>query len=290
LLRETDIVHAHGLKAGWVAALTPGRAPLVVTVHNLVLDEAAGRSAPLLRLLEGALPGRADALIAVSVGIAERFGDAGARMIPPAGPPPVPSRDRATVRAAHGIPAGAPLVVAVARLHPQKDLITLIDSAVLLRALVPDVRVLIVGEGPLEGALRAHIERRGVSDAVTLAGPSANAADEIAAADVVAITSIWESGPLVAAEALELARPVVSTPVGFVPELIEDGRTGRLVPTGDPVALASALADVLGDPVTAAVMGSAGRERARELLGARALVVAVAAVYDEVLARDGRSR
>ncbi len=290
LVGEVDVVHAHGLKAGWVAALTPRRAPLVVTVHNLVLDEAAGRSAAVLRLLEGALPRRVDALIAVSDGIATRFGDPPPRVVPPAGPPPVPVRDRASVRAAHDIPEGAPLVVAVARLHPQKDLASLIDAVVPLRALVPDARLVIVGEGPLAAELQAQIDRAGLGNAVTLVGPSANAADELAAADVVAISSIWESGPLVAAEALQLARPVVATPVGFVPRLIQDGRSGRLVPARDPDAMARALADVLRDPASAAVMAAAGRERALELLSPRSLVAAVAEVYEEVLAGAGRSR
>jgi glycosyltransferase involved in cell wall biosynthesis len=209
LAARADLVHAHGLKAGWLASTLRPRPPLVVSVHNLVLDEAAGRGAPFLRALEGWLPRRVDRIVAVSGEVARRF--AGARVpvdvVPPAGPPPQPRRSRAEVRRALGA-EDRPLVVTVARLHPQKGLDTLLDAASLLRG----ARLAIVGEGPLEAQLREAVRARGLEGTVLLAGPSAEAADELAAADVVAIPSRWESGPLVAVEAMLLGRPVGATP------------------------------------------------------------------------------
>jgi glycosyltransferase involved in cell wall biosynthesis len=281
-----DVVHAHGLKAGWLATLSALPCPVVVTVHNVVLDEAAGRSAAVLRALEARLPRRADAVIAVSPGIAERFaGLPGAErvtVVRPVGPPPVPSRPATKVRAELGVPDDAPLVVAVARLHPQKDLPTLLRAAALLRDRVPGVRVVVVGEGPERAALAALTAELGLGETVSLAGQSPEAADELAAADVVAVSSRWESGPLVVAEALALGRPVVSTPVGFVPELIDDGVSGRIVPVGDPRALADALGDVLADPAGAARMAAAGRAVTAEVLGPDRLVGDVVKVYETV--------
>lgn len=286
---SAHLIHAHGLKAGWIAVLARTGLPIVVTAHNLVLDESAGRSAGVLRRLEGWLPGRVDDLIAVSDGIAARFGGPSEvlQVIPPAGPEPRPSRAPAEVREALGVPAGAPLVVSVARLHPQKDLPTLIIAAEHLRATVPDIRIAVVGEGPLEATLRSMIRVHGLDGTVLLVGPTDNAADLMAAADAVVITSLWESGPLVAAEALFLERPLVSTPVGFVPKLIEDHRSGRLVEIGDASAVASAVADVLRDPAGSRAMAAEGGRRARALLGAPHLVAEVASVYDKVLARHG---
>ncbi len=281
-----DIVHAHGLKAGWLATTLRRRPPVVVTLHNVVLDEAAGRAAPLLRALEARLPGRADAVIAVSSGIAQQFagrpGAHGIVVVPPVGPPAVPTRPPDDVRAALGA-AGRPLVVVAARLHPQKGLDTLIDAAAVLRRRVPGVLVAVVGEGPLEATLRASISRAGLGDTVVLAGPSPHAVDELGAADVVAVPSRWESGPLVVAEAMQLGRPVVATPVGFVPDLIEDGRTGRIVPVGDAGALAAALAELLDRPEEAARIGAAGRARVADRLDPRRLVAAVADVYRATL-------
>ncbi len=117
---------------------------------------------------------------------------------------------------------------------------------------------------------------------VTFAGASPEAADELAAADVVAMCSLWESGPLVVAEALALGRPVVATPVGFVPEVIDDGVGGRIVPVGDPAALAAALGDVLADPVAAAGMAEAGRRAAAAVLAPDRLVGDVVKVYEDV--------
>jgi glycosyltransferase involved in cell wall biosynthesis len=285
-----DVVHAHGLKAGWLATLSGLDAPLVVTVHNLVLDEAAGRTARVLRVLEGRLPRRAAAVVAVSPGIAERFaglrGAERVRVVRPVGPPPVPRRPAEKVRADLGVAPDTPLVVAVARLHPQKDLPTLVLAAGWLRGRVPGVRVVVVGEGPDRAPLTDLIAELGLEDTVLLAGPSDDAADELAAADVVAMCSLWESGPLVVAEALALGRPVVATPVGFVPDLIDDGVSGRLVRVGDADALARALGDALtDDPATAARIAAAGRAAVEDVLGADRLVGAVAHVYDEVTTR-----
>lgn len=289
LAQSTDLIHAHGLKAGWIAVLARSGVPIVVTVHNLVLDEAAGRSAGPLRRLEGWLPARVDAVIAVSDAVATRFGGPSTtvRVIPPAGPVPHPGRSRGEVRRSLHLPAGAPLVVSVARLHPQKDLATLIAAAERLRRELPEVRVVIVGEGPLQGTLRSLIRTRRLDDTVLLVGPSDNAADFMAAADVVVITSLWESGPLVASEAMLLERPLVSTPVGFVPTLIEHRRSGWLVEVGDADAIGDAVLHILRDPDGSAALAVEGRQRAQRLLGAPRLVAEVASVYDSVLAQRG---
>ena len=246
-----DLIHAHGLTAGWMASTIRKRPPLVVTVHNLVLDEAAGRKAPVLRALEGWLPRRVDALIAVSEEIGRRFGGgSNVHVIPPAGPVPTVTRDRDDVRAELGIAPDERLVVVAARLHPQKDLPTLFAAVDGL----PDVRVVVFGEGPDEVELRKTAPAN-----VLLAGSRAGVADEIAAADVFVVSSRWESGPLVLLEAMSLGRPVVTTDVGLASRVVRDGDTGRLVVPGVAAALRSAITDVLADPEQAAAMGAAGR-------------------------------
>ena len=285
--RGVDVVHAHGLKAGWLATMVRDRPPVVVSVHNLVLDEAAGRSAPALRFLEGRLVRRADRTIAVSEQIAARFaGLPGADRvvtIPPLSPPPEPSRTRADVRAGLGLAEGERLVVSVGRFHPQKDLPTLVRAFGLLRQGRADVRLALVGSGPAEAEVRELVTRLGLDDAVVLPGYSANGADELAAADVVALSSRWEGTPVVVAEALRLQQPVVATAVGGVPTLVEDGVTGRLVLPGDPEAFATALAEVLADPDGAAALGRAGRARVEETLGTDALLARIEDVYRAVL-------
>jgi glycosyltransferase involved in cell wall biosynthesis len=270
-----DLVHAHGLKAGWLASTVRARPPVVVTVHNLVLDEVAGRRARVLRALEGWLPRRVDAVIAVSEAIGKRFSSApDVHVIPPAGPSPVVGRDRDAVRRELGIGEDERLVVTVARLHPQKDLPTFFAAVEGL----PRTRVVVFGEGPEEAELR-----RVAPANVALAGARPTVADEIAAADVFVVPSRGESGPLVLLEAMSLGRPVVTTDVGFAATVVRDGETGRLVPVGDVARMRQAITDVLDDPGDAAAMGERGRSAVDAAFSAAELVDRIESVYRSVL-------
>ena len=286
-IRDADVIHAHGLKAGWLATTLRQGVPVVVTVHNLVLDEVAGRTAVFLRLLEGRLVRRAARTIAVSDQIATRFaGLPGADrvvVIPPLSPPPEPGRSADEVRKSLGVLDGERLVVSVGRFHPQKDLPTLVRAFELLRGRRDDVRLALVGSGPAVAEIEQLVGSLGLAGAVALPGYSENGADELAAADVVAMSSLWEGTPVVLAEALRLERPVVATAVGGVPALVEDGVTGRLVPPSDPEALAGAIADLLADPDGAAALARAGRDRVEQTLGADALLPEIEAAYRAVL-------
>ena len=281
-----DVVHAHGLTAGWLASLVPRRPPLVVTVHNLVLDEAEGRLAPVLRRIEGRLPARADAVIAISDQVARRFtGLRGAdriTVVAPVGPAPQ-TRRAGEVRVEVGAHEGAPLVVLVGRLHPQKDVGTLLEATVEVRDRHPDVVVAVAGDGPERESLARQASGLGLDATVRFLGARDDAPDLMAAADVVVTCSVWESYGFVVAEALDLGRPLVATAVGPVPALVIDGVTGRLVPPSDPAALASAIVDLLDDPALAARLGSAGKAHLATKLDAGTLIDRVAAVYLDVL-------
>ena len=288
LAERFDLIHAHGLKAGWVAASLRRHPPLVVTIHNVVLEEAAGRRAGGLRVLERLLPARTDALVAVSSEIARRFvGAPGADrvvVIAPVGPPLEPVRPRAEVRAGLAVGPDEPLVVtATARLHPQKDLVTFLRAMAAVRHTHPAARAAIVGDGPQRSELEAEAEALGLGDAVRFTGWVPNFADLLVAADVVVVSSLWEGAPIALAEAMRLGRPVVATAVGAIPEVVVDRETGRLVPARDAVALAEAIGAALDDPGEAARMAEAGRDRVAELLDPDLLVSAVEEVYRATL-------
>lgn len=279
---DVDLVHAHGLKAGWLASAVPDRPPLVITVHNLVLDEAAGAAAWFLRVLEGRLPRRADRVIAVSDEIAHRFGRPGnVRVIPPLGPRPTAHRDPAAVRSELGIGEADPLITTVARLHPQKDLATFIRAM----AEADGIHGAIVGTGPRREELVALARTIGVDDRVHFVGQLDNPADLMAASAMVVVTSLWESGPLALVEAMMMGVPVITTPVGLAPRLVVDGQTGRLVPIGDHAALATAIRTALAEPAAAAAMAARGRRRVEEEMAPDQLAGAVVAVYREALGR-----
>lgn len=292
-LLSADVVHAHGLKAGWTCARRGNACPLVLTVHNVVLDEAAGRSAGLRRRLERAVLRSADRVIAPTEAIAHGLdGIVGAeriRVIVPASPRPVPHRSRADIRARMDISDDTPLVVCVARLHPQKDIPTLLRAWRQAHAAVPAARLAVIGEGPDRGGLEALSGELGLDNSVDLIGFDAHAVDWIAAADVAAISSVWEAIPLVLAEAMQLGIPVVSTDVGLAFELLGDGVAGDVVHVGDAEALGASLVRFLVDPQIRRAAGEAASERSAGRFDPQALSAAVLDVYEELVADGGRA-
>lgn len=274
-----DLVHAHGLKAA-VATIAAGVHPRMLTIHNVVLDETAGAATGVLRALERRIPDRMDRTLAVSGEIRDRFSTKSEpiHVVVPAGPMPVPQRSPEEVRADLGID-DAPLVTSVARLHPQKDVPTLLEAASIVLKTHPDTRFVVVGGGPEEQNLRARHDALGLGDSVLLVGPRPHAADELAAADVVAVSSLWEGSPLVVAEAMLLGRPVVATSVGAIPEAVVDDETGRVVPPRDPEALAAALVELLDDRAKAAQLAAAGHRIATRRFATDVLVDEVARHY-----------
>ncbi|RBQ19046.1 glycosyltransferase family 1 protein [Spongiactinospora rosea] len=274
-----DVVHAHGLRAGALAALalTGRRTPLAVTLHNALT--AGGAVGAVYGVLERIVARRAGVVLPVSPDLGARMTDLGARRVVPAvvPAPPLPAAGRTPgeTRAALDVPAGRPLLLTVARLAQQKGLETLLDAA----AAVPDALFAVAGEGPLRGPLAARIAAEGLP--VRLLGDRADMPDLFAAADAVVVPSRWEGQPLSLQEALRAGRPVIASAVGGIPGML--GEAGLLVPYGDVAALAGAVRRVLGEPGLAARLGKAAARRGAELPGEDDAVVAALAVYRSIL-------
>ncbi len=284
---EADVVHTHGLKAAWTALGGRPRRPIVCTVHNVVLDESAGRLTRIQRPLERQVLQRVDRVVALTTSMAEELGAfvpaERLRVALPASRPPEPSRPAGEVRRELGVAPDAPLVVCAARLHPQKDLPTLLRAWRLVSRERPDAQLRIVGDGPLRAELEAEVARLGIGGTAALVGHVPRAVDHLAAADVAVMTSIWEGASIVLAECTQLGVPVVSTPTGMAADLLDGERGGVLVPVGDHEAVAAALADLLGDPERARRLGERGREHARRVFEPRRAIGAVADIYREVV-------
>jgi predicted dehydrogenase/glycosyltransferase involved in cell wall biosynthesis len=178
-----------------------------------------------------------------------------------------------------GLPDDARLAVTVGRLTEQKGLDRLLEAAAVLR----ETHFYLVGEGPLARSLQEWIDGRGLGERVRLLGRREDVPSLLAGANVLAMPSRFEGLPIVALEAMSLGLPVVGTRVCGLTEAVVDGRTGRLVPSGDAGALARALDEVLSSPDLAAAWGEAGRRRQREKFSADRMVAETVAVYEEVL-------
>jgi len=174
--------------------------------------------------------------------------------------------DAATTRdaglaATLGIGADDPVVGALAVLRPEKDHATLLRAARIVIDEIPLTRVLLVGDGPVRPELESLADRLGMTDHVVFAGASNDVAPLLRLMDVVTLTSTSECFPMAVLEAMASGRPVISTCVGGVPEVVDEGTTGHLVPVGDPVALAARLIPLLRDRRRSRAMGEAARAR-----------------------------
>ena len=152
-----------------------------------------------------------------------------------------------------------PVLLVAARLEPQKGHRVLIEAMPLIRARFPCVRLVCLGEGSLRAELERRVEELGLHEAVRFVGFQADVREWLALADLSVLPSFFEGLPLSAIESLATARPIVATTVDGTPEVVLDGKTGLLVPPGDPVSLAQAICRLLADPDVRTAMGQAGR-------------------------------
>jgi len=152
----------------------------------------------------------------------------------------------------------------VGRFSHQKNHKLLIEAFELAVKECPKMRLWLVGDGELRPAIETLVAEKGLQSHVSFMGIRADVAELLGQCDIFALSSEWEGVPLTILEAMAAGRPVVATAVGGVPELVEDGTTGILVPPGDRVALAEALLRLANDPKLRQLMGEEGQKRARE--------------------------
>jgi glycosyltransferase involved in cell wall biosynthesis len=297
---QPGVLHAHGLRAGALAALAlrrrpaGGRPALAVTVHNA---PPPGPAAAVYTVLEWLVARRADAVLTVSPDLAERMRRRGARLAGRAlVPAPVtavpPAAEVAALRAGLGGP-GQPVVLAVGRLAGQKGFGTLIEAAARWQQPAParpgrprsaGAVLVIAGEGPLLAGLRRQAGRAGAR--VRFLGYRPDVPALLAAADVVAVPSTWEGQPLIVQEALRAGRPLVASRVPGIAELTGPGGA-VLVPPGDPAALAAAVARLLDDEAAAAAQAVSARAQAARLPTPDLAVTQVLALYQRLSASTG---
>jgi glycosyltransferase involved in cell wall biosynthesis len=172
----------------------------------------------------------------------------------------------------------------VGRLAEQKGHLILVEAAARLRAVCHDFEIVLVGDGPLRGAIEALIDRHGLGATVRLAGWLSNngVRDAVIDARAMVLPSFAEGLPVALIEAMALGRPVISTYVAAIPELVRPGESGWLVPPGSVESLARAMGEALDAPVeTLARMGRAGAARVQELHRSSAQAVALARLFRE---------
>ncbi len=195
--------------------------------------------------------------------------------------------DEAFLRAAPTPPPAAPRLACVARLSKEKAHLLLVEAAARLAAEGLEFEIALVGDGPLRAEIEAQIERRGLQGRVRVLGWSTGqqVRDELLAARALVLPSLAEGLPVVIMEALALGRPVISTYVAGIPELVEPGVSGWLVPAGSVDGLAEAMRDALtAAPERLEEMGRAGATRVAERHDAGREALRLARLFEAAVA------
>jgi glycosyltransferase involved in cell wall biosynthesis len=264
---EVDVVHTHN-RLPLAYGVAAGRLAGAVVVHT---RHGPGRGKPAQRALWRAAGRLLHAYVVVSPGLLDLARSLGA--CPPSRLRIIENgidieRFRSTpearraAREAFGIPAGAFVIGSVGRLSPEKDYPLLVRAVAPL--LGPEARLVIVGSGKEEEKIRAEVAAQGVEPFVLMPGARDDVARWVAAFDVFALSSRMEGLPLVTLEALAAGLPLVATAVGGLPNLIDEGRNGFLVPPGDEGALRNRLLAIRADMPGARVVGERGRVHVSE--------------------------
>lgn len=187
------------------------------------------------------------------------------------------------VREELGLAADAPVMGIVANFRPQKGHHDLFRATAEVRKVLPDVRLVVVGQGPLEQQLRDHVSALDLENVVLFTGQRDDAPRLVSAFDVFVLPSLFEGLAIALVEALGLGKPAVVTQVGGLVEVVQHEKHGLVVQPGDYRGLAGAIVRLLQDPDLRRRFGEAGRRRAADF-DIRRAVSRIEQVYDEVLA------
>jgi glycosyltransferase involved in cell wall biosynthesis len=181
----------------------------------------------------------------------------------------------------------APLVGMVGRYAPVKGHQYLLEAMKKVIEKISRAKLFLAGHDQqnTKAKLEQLAEKLGISENVIFAGFSSNVLDLDSQFDVFALSSLWEGFGLVLLEAMSVGTPVVATRVGAVPEIVVDGKTGFLVPPGDPEAMAEKLILLLENKTLAKEIGEAGRKRWQALFSMDRMIKATEEVYDYWLSR-----
>jgi starch synthase (maltosyl-transferring) len=181
-----------------------------------------------------------------------------------------------------GVPAGRRLVGSIGRLTWKKSYGDLVEAARIVCRACDDVDLVLIGDGPERSALEAQAARLGLGKRIHFVGEVPDAWRFLWSFDVFVLASVIEGMPNVLLEALAAERPVVVTRAGGMPEIVTDGRTGRLTSPGEPAALADAILGILRTPDSGRRFGQAGRRLVEERYSAETMGARYAALYDEL--------
>lgn len=182
-----------------------------------------------------------------------------------------------------GIGEDIPLVGNIGRIEPQKAVDDFLRAARIIKDAIPNVNFLVVGDGPLRNDMEKLSMQLGIKDVVLFTGWKKNVKEYMDIIDVVCIPSLWEALPFLLLEAMYTKKPVVATHVGGIPEVVDDGKTGILVPPSRPEVMANAIITLIENKRIAKEMGEAGKRRVQQLFSVEQMITHYEKLYLDLL-------
>lgn len=300
LLRQEriDIIHAHLMYATiWgVAAARLEAVPCVATLHVAPASGPAwSRQRIRERLMCGLLNRTRTTVVAVSASLRDRYLQR--RLLNPSRVVVVPNGvdverspmrnagAAARLRTGFALPPDARVLMATAVLRgPGKGLHVLLDALPQVIAACPGARLVVIGDGPSRAGLQARARQLGIETAVRWAGARDDVPALLAGAEIFVHPTLDDPFPTAVLEAMSAGLPIVATGVDGIPEMIDAGHSGRLVPPSDAAALASALTELLADAGVRGALGTAARRTALERFSTAVWVRTLRQLYQRALA------
>lgn len=297
LLRQDrpDIVQSHGARPNLYAALAGrwAQVPTIIsTIHNSLYDYPISSIRRSLYLLGERLTYRlTDRTVCVADALAQdlthRSGRDPAKIRVIRNGVDLDAFDPKIVdgwkaRREFGLQEGTPLIGIVGRMTPQKGHLDFLTALVQIKAAIPTVKALIVGDGPLRAELVQYSRTHRLEECCLFTGMREDIPTIIAALDVVALPSLSEGLPFVLLEAMAMGKPIVATRVNGVSEVVEDGVTALLVPPRAPDMLARATIALLANKEMGSRLGAAARQQAEQRFGMERMIQGVEALYEEL--------
>lgn len=293
--QQPDILQSHGARTNVYARLAGRLAEtraIVSTVHNSLYDYPIGRIKKWLYLVCDRLTAPlADRTLCVAEShrqeLINRYGLPPDRVVTIPNGVDIkrfqPTQRNRCLREELAISEDAPVIGIVGRLTDQKGHVYLLKALSLLLAKFPALRCLVVGDGELREELQKLAVDLGLTEHCIFLGVRQDIPEVLAAMDLLVLPSLSEGMPYAALEGMAMGKPVVATAVNGVPELIQDGVTGLLVPRKDPVALAKAIEAVLANPHMAASFRLAARRLVEQTYSIEGWIEQMESLYESLV-------
>lgn len=287
--QHADLLHCHGYKENFYGLPAAAGLPVVTTNHLWK------RTSPALRLycwLDGKLSRRFDHVVAVSEPIRQELLAAGiqsqkiSRIIngidiaPYRHPLTLPERD--TIRSNLGIGQKQFAFGMLSRLGKEKGHSDALQALARLKSSLPEILLVVVGDGPELGSLQAQATHLGLDEHVRFCGQRSDVADILRAFDAFLMPSLIEGLPMALLEAMATGLPTIATPVGDISAVIEDNRSGLLVPPADAVKLAAAMKRLTSDSSLQQRLGQSASRTIERQFSSRQMAYLYCQLYDRL--------